>query len=63
VDDLEKEIIQINQNQEQLLKNYNELVELKFVLTKDADFFYEVSNLGAETKSNKTDTRKQRNTK
>jgi len=38
-EDLEKELIQMNSNQEMLKRNYNELIELKHVLEKDNVFF------------------------
>eukprot|EP01103_Thecamoeba_quadrilineata_P002384 TRINITY_DN12348_c0_g1_i1.p1 TRINITY_DN12348_c0_g1~~TRINITY_DN12348_c0_g1_i1.p1 ORF type:complete len:868 (-),score=155.85 TRINITY_DN12348_c0_g1_i1:42-2408(-) len=40
-DDSEKELLQMNSNQENLDRNYNELIELQFVLEKDAWFFDE----------------------
>lgn len=40
-DEIEKELLQMNNNQEQLNRNYNELIELKHVLTKDSAFFSE----------------------
>ncbi|PRP79547.1 vacuolar proton ATPase [Planoprotostelium fungivorum] len=40
-EETEKELAQINNNQEQLTRNYNELVELQNVLQKDAIFFSE----------------------
>jgi hypothetical protein len=42
LDELEKELTQMNSNQEMLNRNYNELIELKYVLTKDTAFFSEV---------------------
>ncbi|KYR00532.1 vacuolar proton ATPase [Tieghemostelium lacteum] len=44
-DELEKELKQVNTNQEMLQRNYNELIELRHVLTKDAVFFQENPNL------------------
>eukprot|EP01133_Synstelium_polycarpum_P015196 gene15196-17982_t len=44
-DELEVELKQANSNQEILLRNYNELVELRHVLTKDAVFFQENPNM------------------
>jgi V-type H+-transporting ATPase subunit a len=41
-EELEKEIIQMSQNQQTLDRNFNELIELKYVLQKDAIFFDEV---------------------
>ena len=41
-DDLEKDLIQMNSNLASLDRNYNELVEMKHVLTKDSTFFTEV---------------------
>jgi V-type H+-transporting ATPase subunit a len=38
-EDLEKELTQMNSNQEKLKRNYNELIELKHVLEKDSVFF------------------------
>jgi V-type H+-transporting ATPase subunit a len=46
-EELEKELVQMNSNQEMLNRNYNELIELKFVLTKDNTFFSE-ADFGAE---------------
>eukprot|EP01116_Phalansterium_solitarium_P012250 TRINITY_DN2836_c0_g1_i2.p1 TRINITY_DN2836_c0_g1~~TRINITY_DN2836_c0_g1_i2.p1 ORF type:complete len:827 (-),score=364.90 TRINITY_DN2836_c0_g1_i2:293-2773(-) len=40
-EELQSELQQMNNNQEILERNYTELVELKHVLTKDADFFFE----------------------
>lgn len=40
-EDLEKELNQMNNNQEVLNRNYNELIEMKHVLTKDSAFFSE----------------------
>lgn len=40
-EELEKEIIQMTQNQETLDRNFNELIEFKHVLQKDAVFFDE----------------------
>lgn len=40
-DELEKELIQMNNNQVMLNRNYTELVELRHVLVKDANFFFE----------------------
>jgi len=40
-EEVEKDLIQINNNQEQLTRNYNELVELQNMLQKDAVFFSE----------------------
>ncbi|GAM28112.1 hypothetical protein SAMD00019534_112880 [Acytostelium subglobosum LB1] len=45
-DELESELKQANSNQETLQRNYNELIELRYVLTKDAEFFQENPNLG-----------------
>lgn len=45
-EDLEKELTQMNSNQEKLKRNYNELIELKHVLEKDSVFFE--SSGGAE---------------
>lgn len=44
-DNFESELTELNSRQAQLSKNYNELVEFKHVLQKDADFFsgYSVS--------------------
>ncbi|EFA74721.1 vacuolar proton ATPase 100-kDa subunit [Heterostelium album PN500] len=44
-DELEAELRQVNTNQETLQRNYNELIELRHVLTKDAVFFQENPNL------------------
>jgi len=41
-EELEKDLLQMNQNQETLDRNFNELVELKHVLQKDSVFFDEV---------------------
>lgn len=38
-DDLEQELNQLNNNQETLRRDYNELIELRHVLTKDNEFF------------------------
>jgi V-type H+-transporting ATPase subunit a len=38
-DDLEQELNQLNNNQEMLRRDYNELIELRHVLTKDNEFF------------------------
>jgi len=46
-EELEKELVQMNSNQEMLNRNYNELIELKFVLTKDNTFFSE-ADFGSE---------------
>lgn len=43
-DELEKELIQMNTNQEMLNRNYNELIELRHVLQKDTSFFDEASD-------------------
>jgi len=43
-EDLEKELLQMNSNQEMLKRNYNELVELKHVLEKDNVFFAQTGN-------------------
>eukprot|EP01117_Protostelium_nocturnum_P012232 TRINITY_DN449_c0_g1_i1.p1 TRINITY_DN449_c0_g1~~TRINITY_DN449_c0_g1_i1.p1 ORF type:complete len:838 (-),score=277.96 TRINITY_DN449_c0_g1_i1:63-2540(-) len=43
-DEQEKELIQLNNNQEQLTRNHNELVELQNMLMKDSVFFSETSN-------------------
>jgi len=40
-EELEKELLQLRGNQEVLDRNYNELTEMKYVLTKDAVFFSE----------------------
>jgi len=40
-DELEKELLQMNNNQETLDRNYNELVELEYVLENNAFFFDE----------------------
>lgn len=45
-DDIEKDLIQMNDNQEKLTRNYNELIEFKHVLQKDAAFFYEDGGSG-----------------
>eukprot|EP01119_Soliformovum_irregulare_P000475 TRINITY_DN1032_c0_g1_i2.p1 TRINITY_DN1032_c0_g1~~TRINITY_DN1032_c0_g1_i2.p1 ORF type:complete len:833 (+),score=264.88 TRINITY_DN1032_c0_g1_i2:93-2591(+) len=42
--ELESDLISMNTNQEALDRNYNELIELKHVLTKDNAFFSEVSD-------------------
>lgn len=42
-DEVEKELQQMNNNQEVLNRNYNELIEIKHVLTKDTGFFSEAS--------------------
>lgn len=41
--DLEKELTQMNNNQEMLTRNFNELIELKHVLAKDTAFFSEAA--------------------
>ncbi|GAM28107.1 hypothetical protein SAMD00019534_112830, partial [Acytostelium subglobosum LB1] len=46
IGELEDELKQVNTNQETLQRNYNELVEFRHVLTKDAIFFQENHNLG-----------------
>eukprot|EP01087_Luapelamoeba_hula_P016075 TRINITY_DN490_c0_g1_i1.p1 TRINITY_DN490_c0_g1~~TRINITY_DN490_c0_g1_i1.p1 ORF type:complete len:835 (+),score=137.67 TRINITY_DN490_c0_g1_i1:141-2645(+) len=38
-EDIEKELLTMNGNQETLKRNYNELIELQEVLTKDEEFF------------------------
>mmetsp|Transcript_8545 Transcript_8545/g.21583 ORF Transcript_8545/g.21583 Transcript_8545/m.21583 type:complete len:819 (-) Transcript_8545:19-2475(-) len=38
-EELEREVLQMNNNQQTLDRNYNELIELRYVLEKDADFF------------------------
>lgn len=43
LDEFEKDLVQINQNQETLERNFKELVELKHVLHKDSSFFAEAS--------------------
>jgi V-type H+-transporting ATPase subunit a len=40
-DEIEKELLQMNNHQEQLTRNLNELVELKHMLMKDSVFFSE----------------------
>jgi len=45
-EELEKELLQMKGNQEMLNRNYNELIEMKHVLTKDAAFFSESSGEG-----------------
>jgi len=45
LDELEKELVQMNNNQEMLNRNYNELIELKYVLTKDTAFFSEAHEM------------------
>jgi len=47
-DELEKELIQMNTNQETLDRNSNELIELQHVLEKDAFFFDETDIQRAE---------------
>eukprot|EP01112_Ceratiomyxa_fruticulosa_P019260 TRINITY_DN6281_c0_g1_i1.p1 TRINITY_DN6281_c0_g1~~TRINITY_DN6281_c0_g1_i1.p1 ORF type:complete len:870 (-),score=187.55 TRINITY_DN6281_c0_g1_i1:162-2633(-) len=47
-DELEKELLQMNSNQQMLNRNYNELIELKYVLTKDAVFFEEAYGIQAD---------------
>jgi len=42
--ELEKELVQVMKNEETLVTNYNKLVELKHVLTKDQAFFSEASD-------------------
>eukprot|EP01114_Cavostelium_apophysatum_P022526 TRINITY_DN817_c0_g1_i1.p1 TRINITY_DN817_c0_g1~~TRINITY_DN817_c0_g1_i1.p1 ORF type:complete len:810 (-),score=258.95 TRINITY_DN817_c0_g1_i1:55-2484(-) len=42
-EDIEKELNQMNNNQEVLNRNYNELIEMKHVLTKDSAFFSEAT--------------------
>jgi len=42
--ELESDLISMNTNQEALDRNYNELIELRHVLTKDNAFFSEVSD-------------------
>ncbi|EGG15070.1 vacuolar proton ATPase [Cavenderia fasciculata] len=44
-DELELELKQANNNLETLQRNYNELIQLRYVLTKDAVFFQENPNL------------------
>ncbi|KAM9979818.1 hypothetical protein ACTFIZ_006051 [Dictyostelium cf. discoideum] len=44
-DELESELKQVNANQETLQRNYNELIQLRHVLTKDSVFFQENPNL------------------
>ncbi|KAF2069868.1 hypothetical protein CYY_008808 [Polysphondylium violaceum] len=44
-DELEVELKQVNGNQETLQRNFNELIELRHVLMKDAVFFQENPNL------------------
>jgi len=55
LEELEKEILQMKGNQEMLNRNYNELIEMKHVLTKDSDFFAEMGEPG------KRDERDERN--
>lgn len=43
-DELEKELVQMNNNQEMLDRNYNELIELRHVLQKDSSFFDEAAD-------------------
>lgn len=43
-DELEKELVQMNSNQEMLNRNHNELIELKHVLQKDGSFFDEAAD-------------------
>ena len=43
-EDLEKELLQLNVNQEKLKRNCNELIELKHVLEKDSEFFEQVKS-------------------
>jgi len=43
-DDLEKELIQLNNNQQMLDRNFNELIELQHVLSADNIFFNENPN-------------------
>jgi len=45
-EELEKELLQMKGNQEMLNRNYNELIEMKYVLTKDAAFFSETTGEG-----------------
>eukprot|EP01104_Vermistella_antarctica_P013219 TRINITY_DN396_c0_g1_i2.p1 TRINITY_DN396_c0_g1~~TRINITY_DN396_c0_g1_i2.p1 ORF type:complete len:856 (+),score=296.69 TRINITY_DN396_c0_g1_i2:141-2708(+) len=47
-DDLEKELIQMNSHQEMLDRNYNELVELQFVLEHDEVFFGAGASLASQ---------------
>jgi len=44
LDELEKEVIEMNNNQDMLNRNYNELIELKHLLTKNTTFFSEVGD-------------------
>jgi len=42
LEELERDLIQANNNQEMLKRNYNELTELRHVLRKDNEFFEQV---------------------
>jgi len=44
-EELDKELEQFRNNQDNLERSYNEMVELKYVLEKDSNFFAEVSRL------------------
>lgn len=44
LEECESELLQLNSNQEMLRRNYNELIELKYVLQKDNEFFQSVNN-------------------
>jgi V-type H+-transporting ATPase subunit a len=60
-EDLEKELIQMNSNQEMLKRNDNELIELKHVLEKDNVFFAssgekEISNYDEEAEVGPSET-------
>eukprot|EP01120_Amphizonella_sp_Union-15-10_P005662 TRINITY_DN1704_c0_g1_i1.p1 TRINITY_DN1704_c0_g1~~TRINITY_DN1704_c0_g1_i1.p1 ORF type:complete len:851 (+),score=181.18 TRINITY_DN1704_c0_g1_i1:73-2625(+) len=45
-EDLEKELQQMNNNQEALNRNYNEVIELKYVLSIDEAFFHDGPDFG-----------------
>jgi len=49
LDELEKEIIEMNSNQDMLNRNFNELIELKHLLTKNTTFFSEVGDGGRDS--------------
>ena len=43
LDQLEHDLLEVNSNKDALTKNFLELIELKHILMKATNFFYEVS--------------------
>lgn len=50
-EELERELQQLNTNQEMLKRNYNELTELRHVLMKDTEFFEQAGDVGGSSES------------